>query len=332
MGRIKLSGSVSIFFSLIFFSINLFAAESAVGKFTLIKGSVYLLKNGTEKVSAKLGDSVSESDSVESAAGGIARITMIDSNLIDVYPKTKISIAKYIYKSSEDLKNVELNVSFGKIKSTVNQKYDGSKNTYQVKTPTVVAGVRGTIFTTGYDPVSKLSEVITLRGLVAVARIERNNNMAPPVFVKPNQRIEINPKSIREEPKEIPAEERKQIDQNDAQMGITSAENRPANLDQPIADLENKQKQSDDDETKKRKQRNEEQIKKQKNLEERQARRQKQLEEQQQRRIEDVQRLQEEEAQRVSEETAKRLLEQIKTPTTTIIDGTTGGNTGGGGL
>lgn len=187
----------------VFFSLNVFAGGSVAGKVTIVKGQVFIVR-GFNKILAKKDDTVIESDSIEAEARSTARITMIDSNVIDIYPKSKMVIAKYLYKPIQDKKNVELKVDFGKIRSTVNQKYDGAKNTFQVKTPTAVAGVRGTIFTIAYDPVRRVSEVVTIHGLVSVAKLIDNKRLSAPVFVRPNQIISVNAdKQMNEQPREF---------------------------------------------------------------------------------------------------------------------------------
>ena len=87
---------------------------------------------------------------------------------------------------------MELNIDYGKIQSTVRQKYDGEKNTYRVKTPGIVAGVRGTIFTVGYE--SGLSSTSVTEGIVDV-RINspdaEKSSEANGALVRPQQKIQF---------------------------------------------------------------------------------------------------------------------------------------------
>lgn len=208
----------------IFIPISSYSIESKmIGKVTLLRGKVYVVKaSQTEKNLLKVGDSVFSSDQLESEVNSAARITMIDNNLIDIYPKSKILISKYIYDSEKNEKNVELKLDYGKVKSTVNQKYDDNKNKFQVQTPTVVAGVRGTIFTTGYDPIKKLSEVVTIKGLVAVEKFADKEFKRPPVLVKPDFKLEAQNISTPLEVKELPKIEIQKLDSEDKKLGIES--------------------------------------------------------------------------------------------------------------
>ena len=206
------------FFTILFFAMNVFAGGTIAGKITIIKGKVFFERGG-QKIQVKKDDTVLESDVIE-AESGTARITMIDSNLIDVYPKSKLVISKYVYKPNKDQKEVELKVDFGKIKSTVIQKYDGAKNKFQIKTPSAVAGVRGTVFTAEYDKIKKISKVVTIEGLVAVAKIAEGDKQSAPVFVRPNQVVKVDiEQSKAEQPRDMTTEEREKGQKEDKDLG-----------------------------------------------------------------------------------------------------------------
>lgn len=208
-----------IFVTALLFSLNAFAGGAIAGKVTIVKGQVFIVRSG-EKIQVKKDITVLESDVIESQPGGTARITMIDSNLVDVYPKSKVEIAKYVYKPNQDQKDVELKVDFGKIKSTVNQKYDGAKNKFQVKTPSAVAGVRGTVFTAEYDLARKVSKVVTIEGLVAVTKIIDRERQTPPVFVRPDQVVKVDAEQARtEQPRDLKPDEREERKQEDKDLG-----------------------------------------------------------------------------------------------------------------
>lgn len=213
-GKIQLS-----FITVLLFALNGFAGGAIAGKVTIVKGQVFILRSG-EKIQVKKDITVLESDVIESQPGGTARITMIDSNLVDIYPKSKVEISKYVYKPNQDQKDVELKVDFGKIKSTVNQKYDGAKNKFQVKTPSAVAGVRGTVFTAEYDAVKKVSKVITIEGLVAVTKIIDRERQTPPVFVRPDQVVKVDAEQPKtEQPRDLKSDEREERKQEDKDLG-----------------------------------------------------------------------------------------------------------------
>lgn len=211
-------GKLSLSFLVIFFLAFNTQAAGVVGKVTILKGQVFI-KRGAVRLQVKKDDTILESDIIESEAG-TARITMIDSNLVDVYPRSKVEIAKYVYKPNENQKDVELKVDFGKIKSTVNQKYDGANNKFQVKTPSAVAGVRGTVFTAEYDAVRKISKVVTIEGLVAVTKMIDRERQSPPVFVRPDQVVKVDvEQSKAEQPRDLKPEEKETSQKEDKDLG-----------------------------------------------------------------------------------------------------------------
>lgn len=306
IGKLQLS-----FLAIFLLTLNATAGGSIAGKVTILKGQVFI-QRGSQKIQVKKGDTVLESDTIESEAG-TARITMIDSNLVDVYPRSKVEIAKYIYKPNKDQKEVELKVDFGKIKSTVNQKYDGAKNKFQVKTPSAVAGVRGTVFTAEYDRIKKVSRVVTIEGLVAVSKMIDRERQAPPVFVRPNQVVKVDiEQSKAEQPRDLKPEERDVRQKEDKDLGYqydpkkepreevpSAAKEPPKNIDQanrpapepkdiPVKEIREPVKQIKESVTSainnsnaRQQQEQQAQERRQKELEEEQARKQKQLEEEQ---------------------------------------------------
>lgn len=217
MGRLAWNFQLS--FLLIFLlAMNVNAGGAIAGKVTILKGKVFFERGG-QKIQIKKDDTVLESDTIE-AEVGTARITMIDSNLIDIYPKTKITISKYVYKPNQDQKEVDLKIDFGKIKSTVIQKYDGAKSKFQIKTPAAVAGVRGTVFTAEYDKIKKVAKIVTIEGLVAVAKLLEDNKQSAPVFVRPDQVVKVDAEQTNsEQPRDLTPEERDSRKKEDKDLG-----------------------------------------------------------------------------------------------------------------
>ncbi|NQZ00100.1 MAG: FecR domain-containing protein [Bdellovibrionales bacterium] len=144
-----------------------FAFAKGHGVFRVVKGDVKVQSAKTGKTKkAKIGQKVFPKDTVISGEKSRAKIIMVDKNVLNISPNSKIEIEAYEYEPSKKKKNVLLNVIYGKVRSKVKQKYDGKGNKFQVKTKSAVAGVRGTDFVTGYDPTSRQSTVVTFEGKV----------------------------------------------------------------------------------------------------------------------------------------------------------------------
>src|SRR6185369_15512696 len=64
-----------------------------------------------------------------------------------------------------------MNLLVGKARAAVSHYYGAAGTSYQVQTPTAVAGVRGTEFVISYDAERDVSEVVGIHGFVQVRNI-----------------------------------------------------------------------------------------------------------------------------------------------------------------
>ncbi|MEQ1876506.1 MAG: FecR family protein, partial [Bdellovibrionia bacterium] len=183
-----------------------FSQARAEGVFMVVKGDIKVEKDG-KQTPAKVGMKVMPADTVIAGKDSRAKIVMKDKNVLNISPDSKITIEKYVNTEATGEKNVTLNVLYGKVRSTVNQKYDGEKNKFHVKTPSAVAGVRGTDFITGYKLETKQSEFVTFEGQVEVGQIGKNGEIKNPVFVNPGEKTTQTAGGAPQAPKEIPKQE-----------------------------------------------------------------------------------------------------------------------------
>ncbi len=150
-------------------------------------------------------------DTIITKKNARVKIVMIDENIINISPKSKITIEKYEYEPSKDKKEVLLNVIFGKIRSKIKQKYNGKSSKYEVKTKTTVAGVRGTDFLLTYDHQTKQTTIITFEGQVQFGRLGLNGGVNSKVLVSVGQMSSSITGAAPTKPVRIPKSELKQI-------------------------------------------------------------------------------------------------------------------------
>lgn len=179
-------------------------AEDATGIMMVVKGDIKVTSKDGKTEAAKVGKKVSQGDTIVAGADARAKIVMSDKNVINVSPDSKIVIEKY--ENAGDKKNVELNVVYGKVRAAVEQKYDGEKSKFNIKTPSAVAGVRGTDFMMGYNAGTKVSQVVTFSGSVAVGTPGPGGSIRNPVFVQPGQMTEAGAGGASA-PKAVPQDE-----------------------------------------------------------------------------------------------------------------------------
>ena len=131
-------------------------------------------KHQASEQKARRGSKMKPGDAVRTEAGAYAKITMSDKNVIHVGPDSQMVLTAY--QSPEEAgggtSDSHLSVLYGKVRTALEQKYDGKKSRFRVTTEAAVLGVRGTDFVTEHSDVSHQTRAITLEGLVGIAGVD----------------------------------------------------------------------------------------------------------------------------------------------------------------
>lgn len=233
--------ALTIMMSLVL-SMEVGAQNDISGTMMVVKGDVKITSGKTGKTDpAKVGTKVYAGDTIASAAEARAKIVMSDKNVINISPESKITIAKYENDPKKDSRNVELKVDYGKVRASVEQKYDGEKNKFNIRTPTAVAGVRGTDFITGFNPTTQQTRIVTFTGVVAAGQPGPNGQILNAVFVKPGMATNVEHGKPPEPPRPMPSEELNRVE---AELGGASAALPEVSTDMPEASGGDKQASS----------------------------------------------------------------------------------------
>lgn len=139
--------------------------ERKAAKITEIQGSIYVYR-ADQTLSPKEEDTIYERDEVVSE-DGTATLQFFNGNEVKISKSSKIKIAQY--SGGEGPSRTRIHLNFGKIKSKINEKYDGVESYFRVKSPAAVAGVRGTDFVMLFDPKSNFTTVQTIEGTVELS-------------------------------------------------------------------------------------------------------------------------------------------------------------------
>ena len=140
------------------------------GTFSSVKGRVFLKKQGRREKRARRGLKIGVGESVRTTSGAYAKITMSDKNIIHVGPATELVFDEYkTEKEDGGAGQVTLSVLYGKVRTVLEQKYDGKKRRFNIRTEAAVLGVRGTDFITEHNETAKLTRVTTITGLVNIS-------------------------------------------------------------------------------------------------------------------------------------------------------------------
>lgn len=180
------------------FSVYAQAAFASCGTFEVSKGDVKVQPASGAPAQAVVGSKICSGETVIAGESARAKIKMEDGNELNISPNSKIVIEQYQYDVASNKKKVLLNVLKGKVRATTREENmytdkarDGQANTFQVRTKSAVAGVRGTDFLTSYDPSTKKMEVVTFRGKVEVGMAGPNGSLVNSVQVAVGQKTEV---------------------------------------------------------------------------------------------------------------------------------------------
>jgi dihydroxyacetone kinase DhaKLM complex PTS-EIIA-like component DhaM len=200
---------------LIFFLFFVSSAQAKdFGLFMVVKGKVRI-ENSQGTNEAKVGSKIHVGDTVVTEQDSRAKIVMSDRNIINVSPSTKLKIE--VYSQSGANKNVSLSLIEGRVRNNVEQKYNNEDSKFEVRTATAVAGVRGTQFVTSYDPKSRVTEVVTIKGEVMLQRLTAAG-LGDVVSVKRGQRSQADAENVAP-PTAVPEAEIKKMDSDTSVKG-----------------------------------------------------------------------------------------------------------------
>jgi len=229
-------------FAFAFFSTSA-QAQQVYGELKVVKGDVSIKSGRDMKVTkAAIGMRVFPSDTIKTGKDSRAKILMVDKNEINISPESEIVLQKYVYDPAAGKKDVLLNVLTGKVRSKVEQKYDGTTTKFQVKTPSAVAGVRGTDFLTSFNSSTRQSQVVTFHGKVEFGQPGAGGAISNPVMVTPGQMSTAAAGAAPSAPVEMPKQQLASMDKESAaDTATTSAPKNDNDSRQPTSEEKKKE-------------------------------------------------------------------------------------------
>jgi hypothetical protein len=202
-------------------------ANQPVGTFMVVKGDVSVARSDGKTEKARIGLKVFPKDIIQTQKDARGKLVMVDKNVINLSPDTKLEIQDYTFKPSENKKSVLLNLMYGKVRPQVNQKYDEKENTFRVKTSAAVAGVRGTDFIVSFQ--NNQSQVITFEGMVSVGSgLDASNQISNYVSVPAGQATTVAVNAAPQAPVIVPASQLTNLDKESSSDGKTIETRQPA--------------------------------------------------------------------------------------------------------
>lgn len=141
-------------------------AGSHFGVILVVKGNVNIKSASGSDKTATVGLDVLEGDKLTTGAESTAKIVTVDRNVIFVGEKSELVFEKYKHED-EKKKAVILDLKEGSVRSSIKKKYDKKEEYYHIKTPTSVAGVRGTDFYVEHNVATTENVICTFEGKVS---------------------------------------------------------------------------------------------------------------------------------------------------------------------
>jgi hypothetical protein len=144
---------IVIMLTVIALAIPLAAQAAVVGRFTLVRGQVDLLKQGNlPAIPAKLQDGVSPGDIIRTKSRSKAQLTMVDDSIITLAPMSRLAVADYQYNPAREERRAVLRVFQGLVHTVVKQIIEREEPDFIIETHTAIIGVRGTDWFTLLGP------------------------------------------------------------------------------------------------------------------------------------------------------------------------------------
>ncbi|MES2962325.1 MAG: FecR family protein, partial [Bdellovibrionota bacterium] len=192
-------------------------ADAACGTFEVAKGDIKVQSAG-KVVPVSTGGKICSGDTVISGSDSRAKIKMADGNELNISPDSKIVIEDYQYDKADNKKKVLLNILKGKVRATTREDNmytdkakDGQANTFQIRTKSAVAGVRGTDFLTSFDPSTNKTGVVTFKGKVEFGSVGKDGKVSNSVQVTAGLSTSMVGGQAPEPPKPVPPSELKSL-------------------------------------------------------------------------------------------------------------------------
>lgn len=189
-------------------SLSLFAQE---GQFQIVKNKVEIIRGGQSPVVATRGAELKIGDRVKTDKDSYAKILMNDGNILQVGPETEFVLKNYNTKAG-DYEESNLEVVYGRLRSSLKKKYDGKSSQFNVTTEAAVMGVRGTDFISFYKKATSASDVVVFTGKVEAQSFGPNGELLGKQLVTKGQSVSVLKGAAPKPPVNLSPEQLKNLD------------------------------------------------------------------------------------------------------------------------
>ncbi|MFN8644081.1 MAG: FecR family protein [Candidatus Binatia bacterium] len=151
------------------------AAAEDVGTVASLRGQAEIGRGGAFTPAA-VGAAVQLGDQLRTGADGQLRVVFRDDSVIDLAAGSSMKVDTQVFDPGASRFTSLLSLAAGKARAIVSKAYGAPGASYEVQTPTAVAGVRGTEFLIEYDAKRDATDVIGIEGRVMVRTLAERLN------------------------------------------------------------------------------------------------------------------------------------------------------------
>ena len=178
---------------MVFFIITLTPALSSgevVATLTFVRGEVDVLQKGEKRaLPVKKGAKLNVGDIVRTKSRSRAQVSFIDGSKVNMAQKSRVEIKAFSYNKEKNERKSILRTFRGKLRALIPKFFLDDNSKFEIETPTAVAAVRGTDFFSIVKKMPLESEVLVVKGKVAVRNIDPS--VMGEIFLTPGKSSKI---------------------------------------------------------------------------------------------------------------------------------------------
>lgn len=103
-------------------------------------------------------------DQITTGTDGRVRILFVDDSVVSLAENSKLRVSKQVYNPVARQRESVIDLFRGRVRSVVSRFLNTQMNRFEIRTPTAVAGVRGSIIVVGHETETNTSEVSVEQG------------------------------------------------------------------------------------------------------------------------------------------------------------------------
>lgn len=175
-------------------------AAQEVGTVASVDGTAAIWRGGNS-ITAAIGTPVQIGDQLATGKPGKLRVVFQDDSMLNLSDDSRVTVDENVFEPSQGKAKSLFGLLQGKVNAAVSEYYKRSGNTYEIKTETAVAGVRGTEFAVIFDPAAALTEVVGIEGAVHVHSLRDPEGEG--VLITANEATSVGRNQLPTEPKRM---------------------------------------------------------------------------------------------------------------------------------